>query len=214
MVGLSNSLNELGNKNEAIKLLKKNINNFKNTAYFYTMEFQLADLLAKNDSVNTADSLYIKLLEQNANRTLLNISGLRNRLAECDTLLPLYLKSDALNKYLILSGMNKNSYLYYSFPAITELSRTLKENYDIFISQFKKTITVNDYRSSYAVYKLSSFMLENLDFARARKMAALSLRNTDDYSFLSLQKENYKKCTWMYFNGAKFLKQFIYNMKE
>ena len=106
--------------------------------------------------------------------------------------------------------MNKDSYIYYSFPSIMGLSRTLKENYDIFISRFKKTIMVDDYRSSYAVYKLSSFMLENLDFARARKMAALSLRYTDDYSFLSLQMENYKKCTWMYFNGAKFLKQFIY----
>ncbi len=210
LVGLSNSLNELGNNKEAIKLLIENIINFKNTAYYYTMEFQLADLLAKNDSVNSADSLYIKLLEQNTNRTLFILSGLRNKISECDTLLPLYLKSDALNKYLILTDMNKESYMYFSFPAITALSRTLKENYDIFISQFKKTIVVNDYRSSYASYKLSSFMLENLDFTRARKMAALSLGYTYDYSFLSLQMENYKKCTWMYFNGAKFLKQFIY----
>ncbi len=210
LVGLSNSLNELGNKNEAIKLLKENINHFKNTAYYYTMEFQLADLLAKNNFINPADSIYKILSEQNPNRTLYNLAGLRTRISQRDTLLPLYLKSDALNKYLILADMNKNSYMYYSFPAITELSRTLKENYDIFISQFKKTIIVDDYRSSYAVNKLSSFMLENLDFARARKMAALSLRYSGDYSFILLQKEDYKKCTWMYFNGAKFLNEFIY----
>ncbi len=175
------------------------------------MEFQLADLKAKNNYMSLADSLYKIISKQNPNRTLFNLTGLRNRISERDTLLPLYLKSDVLNKYLILSEMNKNSYMYYSFPAITELSRTLKENYDIFISQFKKTIIVDDYRSSYAVYKLSLFMLENLDFARARKMAALSMRFTGDKSFIKLQTENYKKCTWMYFNGTKYLKEFIYN---
>ena len=211
LVGLSNSLNELGNSKEALKLLEDNLEGFKNTAYYYTTEFQLADLLAKNYYTIAADSLYKILNEQNPNRTLFNLAGLRNRISHSDTLLSLYLKSDALNKYLILNELNKDTYVYYSFPAITELSRNLKENYYIFISQFKRTIAVDDYRSSYAVYKLSQFMLENLDFKRARKMAAMSSRYSGDISFTKLQNENYKKCTWMYFHGDKFLKEFVYN---
>ena len=210
LVGMSNSLNELGKTKEAIGLLDDNINVFKNTAYYYTMEFQLADLLAKNDYIASADSLYNILSYQNPNRTLFNLAKLRTRIIPQDTLLPLYLKSDAVNKYLILDQINQNDYVYYSFPAVVELSKTLKENYDIFISKFKRTLIVNDYRSSYAVFKLSAYMLENLDFTRARKMAALSMRYTGDTSFEKLQKENYKKCTWMYFHGNKFLQKFLY----
>ncbi len=175
------------------------------------MEFQLADLSAKNYKINSADSLYKKLIQQNPNRTLFYLSKLRNEISKRDTLLSLYLNGDPLNKYLILKNLNEERYLYNSFPALVDLSRSLNENYNIFISQFKKTLIVNDYQSGYGVYKLSSFMLENLDYIKARKMAALSLRFSGDISFTKLQNENYKKCSWMYFNAEKFLSEFKFN---
>ncbi|MEJ2617571.1 MAG: hypothetical protein P8Z35_21635, partial [Ignavibacteriaceae bacterium] len=75
---------------------------------------------------------------------------------------------------------------------------------------FNKTIKIRDYASSYAVYRLSIYMLENLDFLTARKMAALSLRYNSDKNFNYILQGNFDLTDWFYYNGEKTLKQFHY----
>ncbi|MEO8399402.1 MAG: hypothetical protein ABI550_06255 [Ignavibacteriaceae bacterium] len=211
LIGLSNSLNELGKSKEAISLLENNINNFKNTAYYFNLEFQLADLISEKNDYNKSAKIYETLINEKPNRTIYYLANLRSQILMQDSLLSLYLKSDELNKYLILKELNRISYNYNLFPVLVDLSRSLKENYKIFLDQFNKTLIVDDYKSSYAVYKLSLFMIENLDFVKARKMAALSLRYSLDKSFNKLGKENYKRCTWLFFNSQNYLVKFTYN---
>jgi hypothetical protein len=88
---------------------------------------------------------------------------------------------------------------------MVELSKRLNEDYNLFVQKFDKTIHVDDYESSYAMYKLSVYMLENLDFSNARKMAALSLRYKADKNFNVVLKNNFDKVNWMYFNASKYL---------
>jgi len=68
---------------------------------------------------------------------------------------------------------------------------------------------INNFQSAYAVFKLSEFMAENLDFNRARKMAALSLR-FKDYKY-HLFEENYKKMNWFYHNSKRILAGTTFN---
>ena len=65
LIGLSYCYAELKQNEKAIDLLKENIGKFENTAYYYEIEFLLADLLAKNNQIAEADSIYKTLVGQN-----------------------------------------------------------------------------------------------------------------------------------------------------
>jgi hypothetical protein len=95
------------------------------------------------------------------------------------------------------------SYNFNTFPVLIELSKAINEDYNLFLKQFNKTIHVNDYASSHGVYKLSIYMAENLDFSRARKMAALSLRYKSDLNFHKILTSNMEKINWFYYNSEK-----------
>src|SRR5690606_25641089 len=109
-----------------------------------------------------------------------------------------YLSGSNTEKYSILKKLNKSSYIYSSFPVMTDLSKVLDEDYSLFVKRFDKTMFINNFESAYAVFKLSEFMAEKMDYNRARKMAALSLRYKDYKSHLF--EENYKKLNWFYHN--------------
>jgi len=110
-----------------------------------------------------------------------------------------------------LKRLNKNKYYYSAFPVIVDLSRSFNEEYGIFIKLFDKTFVVNDILSAYGVYYLSQYMLEKLDFNRARRMAALALRYNPDNNLNLLFKDNFKKINWFYSDSVLNM---ISNIKE
>lgn len=205
VIGFAGSLFESGRKTQAVNFLKDRINDFNNTSYYYNIEFRLADYCSEIRNTRCADSLYKQIIYENPNRTLFYLSNLRERLLKSDSLLISYLKGSDVDKFLILNGLNNDSYYYYSFPVLTDLAQSLDENNDMFINQFHRTITVDSYESSFAVYKLSVYLRSHLDFTRARKMAALAMRYDGDLNFNFILSENYKKSDWLYVNGNKIL---------
>lgn len=205
VIGLAKSYSELKEFNLAIDLLKENLDNFENSAYYYGTELTLGDILSENGDLSEADSFYQDIINKNPNRTYYYISQVRKSLLKKDTLTAQYLKSDESGKYLILKELNLNRYNFYTFPVLIDLSRSINEKYNMFINQFDKTIYINDYAGSYAMYKLSNYMLENLDFQNARKMAALSLRYEADKNFNYILQNNYNKMNWFYYNAQKIL---------
>ncbi|MCU0332446.1 MAG: hypothetical protein MUC75_03630, partial [Ignavibacteriaceae bacterium] len=64
---------------------------------------------------------------------------------------------------------------------------------------------VKDEMSSYAVYKISEYMLNNLDYVNARKMAGLALRYKGNANLLKLTEEHYKKTEWFFRNAENIL---------
>ncbi len=200
VVGLASTLAETERSDSAISLMKSYLDDFKNTSYYYNLEFNLADISAEYDSLNLSDSLYKNLIVQNPGTTILYFSDLRKKLVS-KNLIKDYLTGSNSEKYSILKRINKGNYVYSSFPVLVSLSKVLDEDYSVFVKQFDKTLFINDYVSAYGIYVISQYMAENLDFSRARKMAGLSLRYNRDYNLNQLLKENYKKMNWFYQNS-------------
>ena len=122
-----------------------------------------------------------------------SLSTLRTDLLETDTVIVKYLNGEDEDKYKILKTLNSKNYNYNTFPYLSSLARSSKIEYENFLKNFTKMLEVNDYKSSYGIYKLSSYFCEKMDFERARKMAALSVRFSDDKSFNSILQSNFDK---------------------
>ncbi len=205
LMGYANSLFSAGKESEAISFLQGKVDDFKHTSYYYNIEFSLADFCSQVRDTVFADSLYKKIIFENPSRTLYYLSNLREKLLESDSLIVPYLKGSDVDKYLIITGLNKNTYNYYSIPVMIDLAHSLGESYDLFLNLFNQTITVDSYQSSFAVYRLSVYLLSNLDFKKARKMAALSMRYIKDKNFNFILRENFDKTEWLYEHGNEIL---------
>ena len=124
-----------------------------------------------------------------------------------------YVVAEDSGKYLIIKNLNQDIYNYSSFPVIVDLSKGFNEDYDTFLKQFNKTFIVNDFLSAYGVYYLSSYMLENLDFDRARQMAELAMKYKSENNLNLVFDDNFKRINWLYQNSDSLLKK-IFNIKE
>ncbi len=205
LTGYAHSLFNSGSRSGAIEFLQDKIGNYKKTSYYYNIEFNLADFCSQVQDTTGADSLYKNIISQNPNRTLYYLSHLRENLIDSDSLIVPYLSGSDVDKYLIVTGLNNKTYDYFSIPVMIDLAQSLGESYELFLKMFNQTIVVNDYQSSFAVYRLSIYLLEHLDFIRARKMAALSMRYDRDKNFNFILRENFNKTDWLYENGTRIL---------
>lgn len=211
LIGLANCYVESNQNEKAIGLLQDNLQKFVNTAYQYEIEFLLADLLAKNSQLSKADSIYRTLISRNPSRILFGLSTLRTDLIKADSALIRYLSSKSAEKYGIIKSLNPNGDNYKTFPYLVSLAKSSGVKYDDFLSNFTQVLRVGDYESCYAIYKLSLYMCEKMDFERARKMAALSLRYWGDVNFNPILNSNFEKMNWLYKNHEKILSSLIYN---
>ncbi len=211
LAGISTVLVKTGRKSEAIKLLKDSISGYKNTAYYYNLELLSADLEAENSNYNSADSVYEKLVVQNPNRVLFNLAELRLNLLKDTLIIKKYLTGSDSTKFAILKNLNAKNYVYCSFPALINLSQITKADNKDFFSLFDKIFRVTDYESSYAVYKLSQFMMDNMNLIKARELAALSLQYQGDENFSEILKANFKKADWLYYKADSILLSLRYS---
>jgi hypothetical protein len=214
LTGLVSCLSRTDRKKEAVSLLENSIIFFEGTAYFYNLELQLGDMYAETEDFFAAGSLYNKLAEQNPAIRLFYISKLRSSLAQHDSTIYSYLTGGSFDKYMILKELNSKVYKFESFPVLINLSSALNEEYELFIRQFDKTIQVNDFLSSYGVYSLSQYMLENLDFIKARRMAALAMRYAEDENYNKVFLDNFIKMNWMFNNADSLLNKIILPLNE
>ena len=205
LIGLSSVLVKLKEVPEAAEIIKTHINKFVNTAYYYNLEFRLADLEILNSNFNLADSLYEKLFAENPNRYLSNISDLRLDLSKDSLLLRQYVKGTNFQKLEILKKLNSKKTAYCSIPSLVVLSNNSGQNYREFISTFNREFEVGNYTSSYAMLKLSEYMMDNLDFIRARKIAKLAMNFKTDENFNKILKANFEKANWFYYNSDRIL---------
>ena len=146
----------------------------------------------------------------NPSRTLFSLSNLRTDLINSDLAIVKYLQGEDEEKYNILKSLNSVRYNYNSFPYLSSLARSSEVEYDNFLKNFSKPFEVNDYKSSYGIYRLSLYMCEKLDFDKARKMAALSLRYSEDPSFNSVLQSNFDRMNWLYKNSGEALSKLEY----
>jgi hypothetical protein len=208
LVGLAYCYAEENKLEKATYLLQNNISKFENTAYQYELQFILAELLSKNHDVFTADSLYERIILENPNRVLYSLAVLRDDLISADTRINQYLAGDEITRYEILQSLNSAGYNYNTFPYLASIANSLNINYGNFLNNFDQKLEVKDYDACYGLYKLSLYMCEKMDFERARKLAALAVRYSNDQSFNSVLESNLNKMNWLQkysnFELAKF----------
>jgi predicted negative regulator of RcsB-dependent stress response len=207
LIGLVACMTELEEKESSVQLILDNLEHYRNTSYYYNIEFKLGDLFVHLDMKDKADSLYRKIEEQSPNRSLAYLASLRRILISEEDNLINYLKGSDFDKYSILKRLNQKFYSYSSFPVLTDLSRELNEDYNLFKKQFDKTFFVNDYASSYALYRISQYMLENRDFKGAMRIAAFAGRYNNDDNFNFVLEDNFRKAEWFFRNGDKMFEQ-------
>ena len=195
LVGNIKSLEKQDSNSQAVNVLSENLGRYINTFYYYNLELILADLYAKGDNTLRADSIYKDISDEFPNRRLYYLSLTRRVLVERNRIKD-YLNGSDFDKYSILLDLNKGKYNYSSLPIIVTLSKSMDENITLFKDRISKKLTVTDYNSSYAAYRLSEYLLENFDFENAKRFARLSLRYTKDKNFNSILKENSDKAAW------------------
>lgn len=206
IVGLSSTYYKLNEQTKALKVISSQINNFKNSAYFFNLELRLADQLVLIDSLRKADSIYTELTTGKSNRNLVRIALLRKKLIKKSILSDYLTGSDSV-KYKILKNLNLKNYDFNSLPFLTVLASNLNINYSEFILQLDKNLLLNaDQERNYAFLKISEYMLDNNDFENSRKMAALAIRVNKDESIKEYLKANFDKADWFYYNADEILK--------
>lgn len=207
LFGYVNSLSKLKERESAINILNSELNKFEGTSSYYNLELRLADLYAEEGDLKNADSLYLEILRQNPGRNFYYITNTRMLLARDNSSLGLYIGGSDFTKYSVLKKFYSKRNNYNLIPPLIDLSDRLDEDYRLFISQFSTYLPDNSYESSYAYYKLSGYMLENLDFINARKMAALALRYKEDKNFSDLLQMNQIKIIWLQNNYESLLSE-------
>lgn len=211
VIGLAYCYDKENKLKNSIQLLENSLPKFENTAYQYELQFILADFLIKNNDVFKAESLYKKIIEENPNRLLYSLAVLRTDLIAADGVISKYLSGDEKTKYKILQTLNSNQNNYTTFPYLAAIASSLNIDYDTFLKNFNQKLESSDYNACYGLYKLSLYMCEKMDFERARKLAALSIRYTADQSFNSVLESNLKKLSWMQKKSSIELAKFIEN---
>lgn len=204
LVGISEIMLLQKKAHRASDIILKNVDHFKNTPFYYVLNFRLADIYARFNEIELAKKLYILLVEANPYHQIYYLSKTRLKLIEENKLTEYILGNDS-TKFEILKMINHKSYYYNSIPVLIESAKALKIEYKTFLKVFDKTIIVNDISSSYAMYKLSQYMTENGDYVNAKKMCSLSLRYKEGSLFIEAIKEQFEKTQWFIYNADRFL---------
>jgi len=206
IVGLAKIYENQDSISKAIDVYQLYLNRFTDTASEYDLKLRLADLYILNNQKNEATESYKFLASTRPNKRLTIISDTRLTLLQND-LLKDYLTGSDFDKYEILKKLNSKSYYYSSISIMIELSKSLDENYNLFLNNFEKDFQVKDETSSYALLKLSEYMIQNFDFLRARKTAGFSVRYKNNLNLLEVTELNFQKADWFLRNSETFLER-------
>jgi hypothetical protein len=204
VIGLSKIYEDRDSLTKAIQLLNSNLDTFSGTSTEYDLKFRLAELFIKNSEVGKASELYNFLSDAKPSQRIELLANTRLSLLQTGRI-EKYVNGSDYDKYSVLKMLNSKSYDYYSIPLMIDLSASLDEDYREFLKNFENDLEVKDEVSSYAVYKISEYMLKNLDYANARKMAGYALRFKGNDNLLRLTEEHYKKTEWFFRNAERIL---------
>ena len=205
IIGYSECLQKIDSTAGAVKFLYSQLEQFKNSAYYYSLEMKLGDMLSLDSNFAEASSMYHLLIAQYPNRVYYYLANLRLQMLVKDSLIINYLNGNDFDKYNILKEYISAKYDYSAFPVLIDLTNRFDGNYNLFMSVFGKNFDASDYSGCYALYKLSNYMLEHMDIERARKIAALAMRVKTNKNFDDILRSNYVKISWFYLNYKRLL---------
>lgn len=213
LTGLSEIYFKQGKINSAINLLNLNLNKLSNTPYYFNLQLKLADFYILSNQRDSAAVIYENLQNENANYYLSSLANVRLELLKIDKLKN-YLEGTDSIRYKILFDLNEQNYFYDSIELLLLLAKENNIDYKSLQRIFNKTFFIEDIESSYAVFKLSQYLLETGNYSGSRKMAALCLRFKVENPFYNAFIQNYDKVSWFYYYANEKISSFKYQSKN
>jgi hypothetical protein len=204
-IGYAECLQKIDSTGSAVKFLYSRLEQYKNSAYYYSLEMKLGDMLVLNHNYKEAESLYKSLILQNPNQIYYYLANMRCNLLFRDSLIAGYLRGNDFDKYNILKEYISGQCDYSALPVFIDLSDRFEGDYNLFPASFSRNFAVTDFAGSYAMYKLSNYMLAHLDFEGARRTAALAACVKTGRNFDTVFESNYEKINWFYVNYKSIL---------
>jgi hypothetical protein len=216
LYGLILSGVELKKGQEALYLIDKNISKYESGSYYYSLELLRGDLLIRNNQYEHARVQYNQLNYQNPDLRYNYLSKLRINLSRDDSLIYRYITGVDSVKYQILINDNLITYDYSSFPVFLDLAVSLHKPYNDVIAVLNRDVIVGDIYSCYGAYYLSRYMMENLDYAGARKLAALALSFNNEDGIRIFLRSHLLRTEWIYYNYTKIMDnvKFVFDSTE
>ncbi|MCH8325290.1 MAG: hypothetical protein IIB83_01790 [Bacteroidetes bacterium] len=207
LFGYAEVSKELNNIHEGLNKIEHKLKDFINTAYYYNLQFKLADLYSLSKKTQQADSLYKEIINEKPNIWLEHLSSLRLILLNSSKQLDIYLNGTQTDKLiLLLELINKNN-ADVILPVAVRLSKIINLEYSLFIKNFMSTEIVANLKDSYTLNVLSMYMLDNFDFINAKNMIEKAEMESNNLFNNELIKYNHNKINWMSDNYNSIISQ-------
>lgn len=209
LLGWAKSLREQGEFTLAENILREQIGNFENSAAYYSLELNLADISFLNKKFKEAGSLYKLLYKQNPRLNFKALADLRLKLlSKGKGVLRNYLSGSELDKYEILKRELGKPGFESFVPTIIVLAKRMDKNYDSFIKYFSKLkFKKRDAETvAFALLKTAGYSFSNFDLLNSLKFLREVQSGNALKHFMNHILEKIDIINWINSN-----KEFLYN---
>jgi hypothetical protein len=197
LYGMFNCLSKKKEFEKGIKLILDQINNFKKSPNYFTIELWYGDFLVLNNKVNEARALYDSVIAQNAHIDLMTEAKLRKLFLNNNAdSLKKYLQASRKDRVQMLLELNKTNIEYCTLPVLLRLTDRNNKELPVLFERLQKYLVVNDYLSAYSCLIISKYYLQKLDYEKAKYFAVQSLAYQTDENEKYRFKENLRMVNW------------------
>jgi len=193
LIGVIYSNNKIGLYSESLEILNSKMNEFVNTASYYSALLHLGNQLSLVGKFEKADSVYNQLFEFKPTVLYKNIAKIRVELIK-NCKINYYLNGSDFDKYEILKSLNESHFIEESIPILINLSEQLDENNDRFYNYLEKLPTESI--SSNSAYEISKYLMKNYRYQESLKYAEIAVKKCSKRYELPIYKSHFRKAKW------------------
>ncbi len=195
LVGFVQTQKELGKLNSGINFLRGEIPKFESTAYYYYLEFLLADFYALNNDSTNASEYYQKIIEQNPHKNYLRSAVIKNKLLGMGDSVLIKFMSDRNFKTNLLLELATKEPTDYSLQLVGSLEEIDSTQYSEITNLILKNSDNLDL-SSTTYFELSRLSYKFLDFESAQIFAEFAYSRSN-FKTKEIVKEHLAKMEWI-----------------
>ena len=197
LLGIVQTLSKQKKFYEAECYLKNEIDKFRTSQNYFSLEIILGDLLVETNRLSEAIAEYDSLLNQNPHIVYTNEVSIRKLiLSKGIDSLKLYFKMSNFQKLNTLVGLNDKEIRYFSIPKIVQLAENSNQDLSNIFVGMKGKLVLDNYQSSYAAMSISKYFLKQMDLNNAKIFAVKALQSNLDDDAKHVFVETLRKVNW------------------
>lgn len=207
VIGYADAADKMNKTEKGVNEIESKLKYFENTAYYYNLQFKLADLYFLNNKTINADSLYNKIINERSNLWLESITALRLYLLKTPEQLRIYLEGSPTDKLVLLLKLINNKNADIILPVALRLSKMTNLAYDLFIKNFLSDDLIKNLKDSYTLNMIAIYMLNNLDFVNSITMIEKANKENVIDCQAEMIERNLHKIKWISKHYKSILKK-------